>query len=131
MTSRLLKGFVLITSDCDEQLLLSISFNQPVKIHSLRFISKDSGPRTFSTFVNQHAMSFDDTESLPAIDEIEIPRDMPLVGLKFVKYQFVHSLTIFVKDNQNDSDVTDIQQLILYGCPIESTKDLKYILLNF
>ncbi|KAJ2998683.1 hypothetical protein HDV02_004214 [Globomyces sp. JEL0801] len=124
----------VLKSDSDEQLILSISFNQPVKIHSLKFLSKsESGPKTIKTFVNAvSTMSFDDVESQPAIDSIELtPEDLKdgkaPVPLRFVKYQSVHHLTIFVFDNQDGSDVTELQQLQIYGSPIEATKDVNQL----
>lgn len=118
----------VLKSDVDEQLLLNIQFNQPVKIHSLKFISKSSGPKTIKTFVNQTSVSFD-SQDLP-VEEFRLEKEdlneesMPK-GLKFVKYQNVYQLTIFVVDNQDDEEVTVLERLIIYGSPLEATKDVR------
>jgi hypothetical protein len=118
----------VLKSDVDEQLLLNIQFNQPVKIHSLKFVSKTSGPKTIKTFVNQTSVSFD-SQDLP-LEEFELEKgdlDQGSVpkGLKFVKYQNVYQLTIFVVDNQDGEDVTELERLIIYGSPLEATKDVR------
>merc|ERR1711971_637911 len=47
-------GPEFLQSDCDEQLILALAFNQPVKIHSLRFNApKDKGPKNVRVFMNQ------------------------------------------------------------------------------
>ncbi|GAB4835994.1 hypothetical protein Ancab_000913 [Ancistrocladus abbreviatus] len=37
------------------------------------------------------------------------------VVLKYVKFQNVHSLTIFIEENQCGSDITKVQKTALYG----------------
>jgi hypothetical protein len=74
-------------------------------------------------------LSFDETDSVDPVETIvvtpqQLLPDTPPTGLRFVKYQNVHHLTLFVEDNQEGSDVTILQQLILYGSPLEATKDV-------
>lgn len=49
--------------------------------------------------------------------------------LKFVKFQNVRSLTIFIEDNQSDSEVTKVNKIALFGTTVETTdmKGLKKI----
>ncbi|KAJ3302972.1 Thioredoxin-like protein 1 [Kappamyces sp. JEL0829] len=90
----------VLQSDVDEQLIVSFSFNQPVKVHSLKFIGGENGPKTVKTFVNRTStLSFEDAESEPSVDCIELkPADLAAdsgpVPLRFVKYQYVHHLTV-------------------------------------
>jgi hypothetical protein len=89
-----------------------------------------SGPKTVSTYVNRSTtLSFDEADSIQPVETIvltppQLVADTPPTPLRFVKYQNVHHLTLFVQDNQDQSDVTAIQQLILYGSPLEATKDV-------
>lgn len=49
----LLEGFGPLASDCDEQLLIYITFTQPVKIHSIQMRGPNgSSPKTVKIFVN-------------------------------------------------------------------------------
>lgn len=41
--------------------------------------------------------------------------------LKFVKFQSVQNIQLFIKDNQSGGDVTQIDHLVLYGSPISTT----------
>ncbi|KAI9197320.1 PITH domain-containing protein [Polychytrium aggregatum] len=129
------KNDAYLESDVDEQLIISIPFNQAVKLHSIKIVAdKETAPRTIKTFVNQATtLSFDDAESRPEVETIELAeRDYEatsIVGLRFVKYQNVHSFTLFVADNLSGSETTRIKQIILYGTPVETTKisDLKKV----
>ncbi|KAG8466675.1 hypothetical protein KFE25_008054 [Diacronema lutheri] len=121
-------------SDCDEQLLIAVPFNQPVKLHSLLIQAAEEGaPRTLKLYVNRSSMGFDDTESFPPTQVLELSRSdfaadgSATVALNFVKFQCVQSLTLFIADNQQGSDVTALARLQFVGMPIQATNvnDLK------
>ncbi|XP_020520070.1 PITH domain-containing protein At3g04780-like [Amborella trichopoda] len=46
------------------------------------------------------------------------------VTLKYVKFQNVRSLTIFIEDNQSGADLTKVQKIALFGTTVETT-DMK------
>ncbi|XP_012283677.1 thioredoxin-like protein 1 [Orussus abietinus] len=116
-----------LESDCDEQLIISISFRQVVKVHSLKIKApSDKGPKNIKLFINQlRTIDFDMADSNTSIQDIEIsPKDLeegnPIL-LRYVKFQNVQNLQIFVKDNQSDCDTTRIDQISILGSPISTT----------
>jgi len=112
-----------LQSDCDEQLLLSLPLKAPVKLHSIAIEGdSDAAPRTVKIFINKPHMGFDDAESGPPCTqmiEFTTPSSEPYL-LKYVNFQFVQHLTIFVSDNQADSDVTSLSSIRLFGTPLEA-----------
>lgn len=62
-----------LQSDCDEQLLITLEFNQQVKIHSLKFNGpQDKGPKTIRIFINQpNPLDFDSALRNKCTQEIE------------------------------------------------------------
>jgi len=115
-----------LESDCDEQLIINLSFNQTVKIHSLKIKApKDQGPKTLRLFINQpRTLDFDAAEGSQATQDIVLqPSDLDgnPVNLRFVKFQNVQTLLIFVKDNQGGTETTRIDHLAVYGCPLNTT----------
>ncbi|KAJ3317957.1 hypothetical protein HDV06_001031 [Boothiomyces sp. JEL0866] len=118
----------VLKSDADEQLLITVYFNQPVKVFSLKLTAGKDGPKTIKTFINK-TVSFDDVDDNPidiiTLKESDLEPDANPVNLKFVKYQNVFQISIFVQDNQSGEDVTVLDRLALYGTPIEATKDVK------
>ncbi|XP_076651132.1 thioredoxin-like [Halictus rubicundus] len=116
-----------LESDCDEQLILSIAFLQAVKIHSLKIKApKDKGPKNIKLFINQpRTIDFDVAESNTSIQDLTLSpnvlEDGTPVGLRFVKFQNVQNLQIFVKDNQSGSETTRIDHLAVIGSPISTT----------
>jgi hypothetical protein len=52
-----------------------------------------------------------------------------LIPLKFVKFQNVQNLQLFMRDNQEGEEVTVVDQLHIIGCPIDATnmKDFKRV----
>jgi len=116
-----------LESDCDEQLIISLSFNQAVKLHSLKITAPtDKGPRNIKLFINQpQTLDFDSAESMAAVQAFELTKDdldeNSLIPLRYVKFQNVQNLTIFVKDNLGDTETTQIDHLALFGSPISVT----------
>lgn len=43
------------------------------------------------------------------------------IPLKFVKFQSVQNIQLFIKDNQSGGEVTQIDHLAFYGSPISTT----------
>ncbi|CAI9102635.1 OLC1v1000934C1 [Oldenlandia corymbosa var. corymbosa] len=119
---------LVLESDADEQLLIYIPFNQVVKLHSIAIKGpKDEGPKTVKLFSNKDHMGFSNVNDYPASDTAILSEDnlegKPVI-LKYVKFQNVRSLTIFIEDNQSESEVTKIQKIVLYGTTVETT-DMK------
>lgn len=122
----LTNGGGFLQSDCDEQLILSVSFNQAVKLHSLKVSApSDKGPKTIKLFINQpHTLDFDSADAIQPVQEVVLGgKDLEgdQVLLRYVKFQNVQNLQLFVKDNQSGSDVTQIDHLMLVGSPINTT----------
>ncbi|KAJ8656795.1 thioredoxin [Lichtheimia ornata] len=116
-----------LESDVDEQLIISVPFNQPVKIHSIKFKAKNvaQAPKTVKIYANRQTLGFDDADSIKETQTLELePKDFEddaVVNLRFVKFQNITSLVLFVVDNQEDEETTQVQQLIFIGSPIEAT----------
>ena len=43
------------------------------------------------------------------------------MALKYVKYQNVRNITVFIKDNQSGEEQTEIKRLMFLGTPISTT----------
>ncbi|XP_058827311.1 thioredoxin-like protein 1 [Topomyia yanbarensis] len=88
-----------LVSDCDEQLIISITFNQLVKISAIKFKSPPSlGPKKVSV------------------------QDLVLGQLNFVKFQNVQNMQLFVKDSHSGDETTIIDHLAFIGSPIATNK---------
>jgi len=124
-----------LESDVDEQLIISVPFNQTVKLHSLKLVpaSKDHAPKTIKLYVNRSTLGFDETESIEPTQVLDLTEenygDDKLVPLRFVKWQSVTSVVIFIESNLGEKDTTQLKQLVFVGQTVETTKmdDLKKI----
>ncbi|CAH2068316.1 unnamed protein product, partial [Iphiclides podalirius] len=126
LTHALHSGGGYLASDCDEQLIINITFNQVVKLHSLKIKAPaDKGPKFLKLFINQpRTLDFDQAAGNVPVQDLELsPSDLEgnPVPLKFVKFQNVQNIQIFIKDNQGGGDVTLIHHLAFYGSPICTT----------
>lgn len=95
-------GFYL-ESDCDEQLIINLAFNQPVKIHSLKILAPaKNGPKKAKLFINQpRTLDFDQASSMEAVQQLEITEkdlvDNNPIPLRFVKFQNVQNLIVCIR----------------------------------
>ncbi|EPS64054.1 hypothetical protein M569_10726, partial [Genlisea aurea] len=122
-----------LQSDADEQLLIYIPFTQVVKLHSVLIEGQEEeAPKTVKLFANRDHMGFSNVNDFPPSDSSILSTDnikgQP-VAVKYVKFQNVRSLTIFIEDNQSGSEITRVQKIVLYGTTVETTdmKGLKKI----
>ncbi|KAK8963914.1 PITH domain-containing protein [Platanthera guangdongensis] len=108
-----------LESDADEQILIYIPFTQVVKLHSIVIKGPDEeGPRTVKLFTNKENMGFSNVNDYPPNDSIVMSQDdlkAKAINLKYVKFQNVRSLTIFIEDNQGGNDISKVQKIALYG----------------
>jgi len=125
-------GGGFLQSDCDEQLILSLSFNQVVKVHSIKLKApSDKGPKQVRIFINQpNTLDFDKADSMAAAQELLLTPDKlddSAILLKYVKFQSVQNIQFFFKDNQSGGEVTQIDHLAVIGTPVATTnmKELK------
>lgn len=89
-------------------------------------------PKTLKLFANRTNMGFDDVDSFPPTQVLELTHadykdGIATVALHFVKFQCVQSMTVFIADNQDGGDVTSLARLQFVGLPIQATNmnDLK------
>lgn len=116
-----------LESDVDEQLLLFISFMQPIKLNALVIQAPgENGPKNIRLFINQtRTLDFDSAEKNQSVQDLELKpedlKDNTLIKLKYVKFQNVQNITLFVSNNQNSSDKTVISYLKFIGSPVSVT----------
>ncbi|EIM82521.1 DUF1000-domain-containing protein [Stereum hirsutum FP-91666 SS1] len=123
-----------LLSDADEQLLLSIEFNQTVRIRSIliKSSSASQAPKLVKILVNKTAISFDDVEDAqePEVAQIleltpeQVAGEGQAVPLRFVRFQNVNSIHIFVASNQGGEDETRIDAVDVFGSTTGTTRDL-------
>lgn len=125
-----------IESDTDEQLMLYVPFKSKLKIQSLQITSlppKRSGedddddiplrPRTIKLYSNEpHVLGFEEAGDIPATQEITLePRDWDegtgtaRIDLRFVKFQNVTSLVLFVFDGDGEGEKVRLDRLRIIG----------------
>ncbi|KAF7129679.1 hypothetical protein RHSIM_Rhsim10G0108600 [Rhododendron simsii] len=132
MMHRTIITFSAMESPRDTEWLRFLSLLQRIKFDSSEIAAECGGPKTVKLYANREHMGFSNVNDFPPSDTAvlspEILQGKPVV-LKYVKFQNVRSLTIFVEDNQSGSDVTKIQKIVLYGTTVETTdmKGLKKI----
>ena len=119
-----------LESDVDEQLLIHLTFRQHVNIHTLRLKlgSIPNAPKRLVLFANPiSSISFESAESEKFTQEIVIEEKwigkdgVVLVPLKYVKFQRLLKLTLFIVDNQGEQDVTRLDRLWVLGNPVDTT----------
>ena len=92
---------------------------------SLGFEAADSDQPTQSRSLLSHQIVKKERRSIVAIGltltKEQLKGESEAVALRYVKFQSVHSLAIFVRDNQADSEVTSLSSVKIYGTPVATT----------
>lgn len=121
-----------VQSDTDEQLMMYIPFQSTLKIHSLHITSvpKDtdddenpSRPKVLKIFTNKpQTLSFDDADSMQATQDVTIEEKdwdtqthTAKVELRFVKFQNISSLVVFVAESEGDNEKVRIDRVRVIG----------------
>ncbi|KAK4132347.1 DUF1000-domain-containing protein [Trichocladium antarcticum] len=123
-----------VESDTDEQLLLFMPFQSMLKLHTLQITSLPPSddedddeeapmrPRTIKLFTNKpHNLGFDEAEDLSATQEIQLSEKdwnadgTANVALRFVKFQNITSLVLFVVDGDGEGEKVRLDRLRLIG----------------
>ena len=115
---------LLLESDADEQLLITLSFNCKVKLHSIAIGGPgERAPKAVRLFANATQLGFDDVEDMASSQDLELEPEKlgERLELKFVKFQSVEKITIFVQSNQGDEESTALSLLKFWGCEVAGT----------
>ncbi|KAI1645476.1 DUF1000-domain-containing protein [Daldinia loculata] len=122
-----------VESDTDEQLLLYTPFNSAVKLHTIQITSlpptddEDDDdvpmrPKTLKLFTNRpHNLGFDEADDIDPTQTIEISESdwnsngTASLGLRFVRFQNITSLVIFVVDGNGDSEKVRLDRIRFIG----------------
>ncbi|WVQ76677.1 thioredoxin [Cryptococcus sp. DSM 104548] len=115
------RGTSFLESDVDPELLISIPFQDPIKLKHISIfsgISPSQAPKTIKLFINQPNIGFEEADSMTPAQEFELTAEQvrgEKIELRFVRFQSVRSLHILVKDNQEDEETTRIDSIDLFG----------------
>ena len=123
-----------VESDTDEQLMLFMPFRATLKVHTVQITSLPQNtstsedepamrPKTIQIYSNRaHILGFEEAEDIPATQKIILgPEDWDektgtaKVELRFVKFQNVTSLVLFVVDGDGDAEKVRIDRLRIIG----------------
>ncbi|KAI8954230.1 thioredoxin [Xylaria longipes] len=124
-----------VESDTDEQLLLFVPFNSASKLHTLQITSlpptesddeeaeeAPMRPKTIKLFTNRpHNLGFDEADDIDPTQTIEIGESdwnsngTANLPLRFVRFQNITSLVIFVVDGDGDGDKVRLDRVRLIG----------------
>lgn len=121
-----------VESDTDEQLMIFIPFQSTLKVHSLHITSaptdteddeKPSRPKKLKIFTNKpQTPSFDDADSMQATQDVTLEEkdwdpqtNTAKIELRFVKFQNVYSLVIFVAESEGDNEKVRIDRVRIIG----------------
>jgi hypothetical protein len=124
-----------VASDTDAQLMLFVPFQSTLKVHSIyitSFAIRDEDeddddiparPRRIEIYTNRsHNLGFDEAEDIPATQTIELTPESwdattnkAVIETRFVKFQNVSSLVLFVIDAEGDAEKTRIDRIRIIG----------------
>mmetsp|Transcript_22740 Transcript_22740/g.53059 ORF Transcript_22740/g.53059 Transcript_22740/m.53059 type:complete len:169 (-) Transcript_22740:229-735(-) len=112
--------------ETDHQLILKVEFRQPVKLSHIRVLAPanaeedESAPTTVKVFQGKPNIGFQEAEDEPSSQDLSLQTNDTVggekVALKFVKFQSVQNVQIFVSENLG-GPVTRIKRVEFFGQP--------------
>ena len=100
-----------------------------IQVRMIEFVAFNNGidpelnPSTVHIFVNRENLGFEDCDDVDPTQTLDLTTDETTMNtpiqLKFVKYQRVKSLTLFISDN-NGGDITALGGIKIYGFPVDT-----------
>eukprot|EP00753_Platysulcus_tardus_P007682 PLAT15377.1.p1 GENE.PLAT15377.1~~PLAT15377.1.p1 ORF type:complete len:164 (+),score=61.01 PLAT15377.1:32-523(+) len=123
----LLGGGGSLESDDEPQFLLYVPFTAFVKLRAISMSSPsaDVAPTIVKLFHNRDTITWDDAESDSPTQTLELTEEdtakggMPIM-LRFVKFQRVYGIALFVEDN-GGAETTILDTLHFFGEPVAGT----------
>lgn len=122
-----------VESDTDEQLMIYIPFRSTLKIHSIHLTSlpplgddeeeEVRRPRKLKLYANRpNIVGFEEAEGITPTQEVEIAPESwsketgtIVINTRFVKFQSIFSLTIFVEEGEDGCEKTRIDRIRVVG----------------
>ncbi|KAL8871579.1 MAG: hypothetical protein Q9174_002620 [Haloplaca sp. 1 TL-2023] len=124
-----------VESDTDEQLILFIPFQSTLKVHTLHLTSlpqQEPGPeaddipmrpKTIQVYTNRaHVLGFEEAEDIQATQSTVLQQHdwntatgTAKIELRYVKFQNVSSLVLFVQDGDGEGEKVRIDRLRIIG----------------
>jgi len=122
-----------VESDTDEQLMLFMPFMATLKVHTLQITSlpptpsEDDDeipmrPKTINIYSNRsHVLGFEEADDIPATQTVTLSADdwdstgTANISLRFVKFQNVTSLVVFVVDGDGEGERVRVDRLRIIG----------------
>lgn len=122
-----------VESDTDEQLMIYIPFRSTLKIHSIHLTSlpptgddneEEIGrPKKLKLYVNRpNIVGFEEADGITPTQEVEIAPESwnketgtVVINTRFVKFQSVFSLNIFVEEGEDGCEKTRIDRIKVVG----------------
>ncbi|KAF2222130.1 PITH domain-containing protein [Elsinoe ampelina] len=119
-----------IESDTDEQLMLFIPFQATLKVHTLHITShapEDDDdvmkPKTIKIYTNRsNVLGFDEADSIEPTQSFELDESSydsktgtAKLELRFVKFQNISSIVVYVVDGLGDGEKTRVDRIRLIG----------------
>lgn len=118
-------------SDADEELILHIVFKEFVKLKSIKFTEFNLGnepelrPTRIHIFVNRNNLGFEDIHDVEPtqtfdLTAADLTENADPIELKYVLFQRVKSITVFVEENAG-GEVTALGGLQMLGRTVATT----------
>lgn len=88
----------------------------------MNWVSGKNGPKDVKVFANvPHTLDFDKAQAAEPIQTVDFS-DSPIQALRFVKFQNVKNVQLFVENNVAGDELTVIEDIKFYGQPLSQTQ---------